>query len=257
MDSANSLGRIRAVLRLLSLLVVIVLASSFVTKDASSFAPSAARRHRGRRAGCSLRLAEENKDSDSTDSDQKSMQRPILDQLASALFRLENQRVEASSTVDDKGRFGEPMEWSESNSLANRFSQIVAGNTIGATFKQFVADIIAGDYDSEAAQRVMDQHIQSAPVAMFSFTTCPFCRRAKDALGDLGISYVALELDEYQDLDKALDGNAIRAELGKRTGRTSVPSIFVKGQFIGGCNDGNPGLMPLIESGKLTSMLQG
>lgn len=180
------------------------------------------------------------------------MKRPILDQLASFLFRLENDRVEQSSVIDEKGRRGEPMEWSKSESLANRLSTAVASNTMGYQFKQFVADIIAGnDYDVEAINTLIDRFVTEHPVAMFSFTTCPFCRRAKDLLDEKGVTYEVLELDELD----GNEGNEIRANLGRKTGRTSVPSIFIGGNYIGGCNDG-PGLLPLNESGELDALLQ-
>lgn len=180
------------------------------------------------------------------------MKRPILDQVASFLFRLENDRVEKSSVLDEKGRNGEPMEWSESESFANRFSTMVASNSLGYQFKQFVADIVAGnDYDKEAVNARIDSFIAEHPVAMFSFTTCPFCRRAKDLLDEKGIPYKAIELDELE----GNVGNEIRASLGRKTGRTSVPSIFIGGNYIGGCNDG-PGLLPLEKSGELDRMLQ-
>lgn len=180
----------------------------------------------------------------------REMKRPLIDQIASTLFRLENDRVQASSVVDDKGRVGEPMEWSEGASVANRFSAIVASNPVGYRFKQWIADIIAGDYDEEATKTMIQNFISSNDIAMFSFTTCPFCRRAKDALDERGISYAVLELDEFL----GNQGNEIRAQLGKLTKRTSVPSIFVKSQCIGGCNDG-PGLLPLMESGDFDTML--
>lgn len=173
------------------------------------------------------------------------MKRPLLDQLATFLFRLENARVEASSEVDAQGRVGEPMEWSEKDSWANRFSELLAG----ASFKQWVADLVAGKYDAVAVQSTIDMFIRDNPVAMFSFTTCPFCRRSKDFLQERGIPYGVMELDEME------DGNQIRAELGRMTGRTSVPAIFVQGKFIGGCNDG-PGLLPLAASGELDRLLQ-
>ena len=74
---------------------------------------------------------------------------------------------------------GEPMEWCESDSLANRLSMLVASNDFGYMFKQFVADIIAGEYDREETERSIQDFIRSHPVALYSFTTCPFCRRAK------------------------------------------------------------------------------
>lgn len=191
------------------------------------------------------------------------MKRPILDTVASTLFQLETSRVENSSELDEQGRMGEPMAWSESESLANQFSEAIASNSLGYKFKQFVADIVAGDYDEDAVtakvQAIINYNSKkgnifqkaSPSVAMFSFTTCPFCRRAKDYLDEKGVAYSVIELDELD----GNEGNEIRAVLGKLTKRTSVPSIFVGGAYIGGCNDG-PGLLPLGESGELDKLLQ-
>lgn len=170
------------------------------------------------------------------------MKRPILDQIASTLFRLENARVAASSELDEDGRLGEPMEWSESKSVANIFSELVASNPIGYRFKQWVADIVAGDFDEEAVGSLIERFVAGNSVAMFSFTTCPFCRRAKDFLDEKGIKYNVIELDELE----GNKGNEIRALLGRKTGRTSVPCIFIGGTCIGGCNDG-PGLLKLTD----------
>ena len=176
------------------------------------------------------------------------MKRPLLDRIATTLFNLETARVSASSTKDDQGRMGEPYEWSDSTSFANRFSEIAASG-FGYSFKQGVADLVAGSaYDKAATQLIIDEHVASNKVAMFSFTTCPFCRRAKDYLNENGIGYSVIELDERA------DGNALRAELGRRTRRTSVPSIFINGEYVGGCNDG-PGLLPLANSGQLSALL--
>ena len=180
------------------------------------------------------------------------MKRPFLDQVASTIFNLEMDRVESSSVVDEKGRVGEPMEWASNDSLANKFSEAVAGNDIGYKFKQWVADIVAGEYDEEQVEADVQEFIEKSnsrdvPLVMFSFTTCPFCRGAKDFLDQEGIKYVSMELDTL-DGNK---GNEVRAVLGKITRRTSVPSIFIRGEPIGGLNDGMPGLMPLAESGEL------
>lgn len=180
----------------------------------------------------------------------QNMKRPFLDQLATTLFRLEKDRVAASSEMDEKGRLGEPMAWSESDSTANRFSQLVSNNTLGSWFKQRVADLVAGEYDEDSTSQQLEEFIQAHDISMFSFTSCPFCRRAKDALDQADYKYGVLELDEQA------NGNALRAMLGKRTGRTSVPSIFVRGRSIGGCNDG-PGLLPLMASGGFASLLSG
>jgi glutaredoxin 3 len=181
------------------------------------------------------------------------MKRPLLDQLASTLFRIETERVQASSEVDDKGRNGEPVAWAESDSLANRFSQAVSENTIGYKFKQFVVDIVAGnEYDADEVKEFINTFAKQNDVAMLSFSTCPFCRRAKDALDERGIDYATIELDELP----GNRGNEIRAELGRLVQRTSVPAIFVKGKFIGGCNDGSPGLLLLLASGRMDNLLR-
>ena len=77
-----------------------------------------------------------------------------------------------------------------------------------------------------------------------------YARKAKDLLDARGVPYAVLELDERA------DGNQLRAALGRKTKRTSVPSIFIDGECIGGCNDGNPGLIPLAESGELDERLR-
>ena len=52
------------------------------------------------------------------------------------------------------------------------------------------------------------------------------------------------------------DGYAIRAELAARTGRTSVPALYVGGAFVGGCNDGGMGgVMTLDKAGTLKPLL--
>jgi glutaredoxin-related protein len=65
-----------------------------------------------------------------------------------------------------------------------------------------------------------------------------------------GIVYAAMELHEL----KGNAGNEIRAILGRKTKGTSGPQIFIKGHYIGGCNDGT-GLLPLAESGELEKLL--
>ena len=53
------------------------------------------------------------------------------------------------------------------------------------------------------------------------------------------------------------EGYALRYELSKMTGRTSVPAVFVGGEFVGGCNDGGlGGVMTLESQGKLKGIGQ-
>mmetsp|Transcript_9472 Transcript_9472/g.19638 ORF Transcript_9472/g.19638 Transcript_9472/m.19638 type:complete len:92 (+) Transcript_9472:339-614(+) len=86
---------------------------------------------------------------------------------------------------------------------------------------------------------------------MMSFTTCPFCIKAKEVLDETNAKYTVIELDADP------DGKAIRAELGDLIGRTSVPAIWIGQEFVGGCNDGPMGgVAKLAEAGKLEGMLK-
>jgi len=109
---------------------------------------------------------------------------------------------------------------------------------------------MAGEYDAAAIQDRINLLIDDNPVLMFSFTTWPFCVKAKDLLDGMRVKYTVVELDTDP------DGKAIRAEMADIIGRTSVPAIWIGKQFIGGCNDGPlGGLMTLNKSGKLNGML--
>lgn len=115
--------------------------------------------------------------------------------------------------------------------------------------KKALVKKIAGDYDAPAIRNRIDALVNENPVLMLSFTTCPFCIKAKEVLGTA--KYTVVELD------KDADGKAIRAELGEMVGRTSVPAIWIGGKFIGGCNDGpTGGVVKLQESGELQKLLK-
>ena len=84
------------------------------------------------------------------------------------------------------------------------------------------------------------------------YCTFVVAHRAKAVLDAKGAKYTVLELD----VDP--EGKAIRAEMADVVGRTSVPAIWIGGDFIGGCNDGPSeygGLNTIDESGKLDQML--
>jgi len=117
--------------------------------------------------------------------------------------------------------------------------------------KKNLVKSLAGEYDAEAIQARTSGLINENPVFMFSFTTCPFCIKAKGILDDANAKYTVVELDADP------DGKAIRAELADLIGRTSVPAIWIGKEFVGGCNDGPMGgVAKLSEQGKLESMLK-
>ncbi len=57
-----------------------------------------------------------------------------------------------------------------------------------ARLKQWIAESIAGQYDRVAINDRIDSTLAASPVVMFSFTTCPFCLKAKSLLREeLGV----------------------------------------------------------------------
>lgn len=57
-----------------------------------------------------------------------------------------------------------------------------------------------------------------ANIEIYTKATCPFCHRAKALLNSKGVSFQEI----------AIDGDAVkREEMIKRSGRTTVPQIFI------------------------------
>ncbi len=74
------------------------------------------------------------------------------------------------------------------------------------------------------------------PVVMFALEWCEFCWSVRRMFAKHGIAYRSVDLDsvEYQ---KDNRGGDIRAALSARTSFTTIPQIFVGGNFLGGCTD--------------------
>ncbi|CAM9428661.1 unnamed protein product [Choristocarpus tenellus] len=117
--------------------------------------------------------------------------------------------------------------------------------------KQGIAKLGAGQYDEDIIKGQIESYKSSNKVMIFSWARCPFCTKAKGLLGDLiedPADYQVAELDEMP------EGGAIRYELSQLTGRTSVPQIWIGGEYVGGCSDG-PGVFTLHEQGQLLPKL--
>jgi cysteine synthase A len=74
------------------------------------------------------------------------------------------------------------------------------------------------------------------PVVLFALEWCEFCWSLRKMLARLGVSYRSVDLDSvpYQSDDR---GGKIRAALTARTSVSTIPQVFVGGEFIGGCTD--------------------
>lgn len=86
----------------------------------------------------------------------------------------------------------------------------------------------------------------SAPaVLMYSTAVCPYCVRAEQLLRARGVA----EIEKVRvDLDSER-----RAEMMEKTGRRTVPQIYIGEIHVGGCDD----LIALDQAGKLLPLLAG
>lgn len=84
--------------------------------------------------------------------------------------------------------------------------------------------------------------LMSAEVVLYSSNYCPFCVRAKQLLQHKGLAYKEL----------LIDGDAaLRQDMMQRSGRHTVPQIWVDDTHVGGCDD----LFELEREGLLDGLL--
>ena len=81
------------------------------------------------------------------------------------------------------------------------------------------------------------------PVKIYTTQTCPYCLRAKRLLQKKNVPYE--EIDVSSDDDK-------RMQLMQRTGRRTVPQIFIGEESVGGSDE----LYALEQRGELDQKLQ-
>ena len=85
----------------------------------------------------------------------------------------------------------------------------------------------------------------AAKVLMYSTAVCPYCQRAEQLLGRKGVT----DIEKIRvDLEPAR-----RQEMMERTGRRTVPQIYVGSTYVGGFDD----LAALDHAGGLDPLLAG
>lgn len=80
-------------------------------------------------------------------------------------------------------------------------------------------------------------------IVLYSSEYCPYCRRARALLDRKGASYAMLDVNRDPRLWE---------EIAERTGRRTVPQIFIGDRHVGGCDD----LFALDRRGALDPLLQ-
>ena len=79
-------------------------------------------------------------------------------------------------------------------------------------------------------------------VVMYTTSWCPYCQRARKLFGAKNVTISEIDIEAAPDK---------RAEMRNRSGRTSVPQIFIGDHHVGGSDD----LLALEEEGKLDALL--
>ena len=80
-------------------------------------------------------------------------------------------------------------------------------------------------------------------ITMYSTAACPYCVRAEKLLRAKGVT----EIEKIRvDLDSSR-----RTEMMERTGRRTVPQIFIGDTYVGGCDE----LYDLEHQGRLNDLL--
>ena len=126
-----------------------------------------------------------------------------------------------------------------------RYSLFQDAKDEGYNFKQSMACAMAGEYDEGSVKEEINDIITSHPCVMFTWESSPSCKQAVTAFEKVGADVKNVRLD-----DPWSDGNPIRAEIGKMVGRSSVPMIFIAGEYVGGYDGGvsedAPGILGTI-----------
>ena len=79
-------------------------------------------------------------------------------------------------------------------------------------------------------------------ITVYTTPICPYCSRAKALLKKKGA--------EFEEIDVFMNSD-LRVEMEQKSGRRTVPQIFVGDTHVGGCDDlyaleANGGLDPLL-----------
>ena len=83
----------------------------------------------------------------------------------------------------------------------------------------------------------------SARVLMYATAACPFCQSAERLLDAKGVQIDKVRVDLEPER---------RAEMQKKSGRRTVPQIWIGERHVGGCDD----LYALEREGKLDPLLK-
>jgi len=80
-------------------------------------------------------------------------------------------------------------------------------------------------------------------IEIYTKTWCPYCRRAKAMLKSLGLDYTDYDITDNEELQQ---------EMAERSGKKTIPQIFIDDQKIGGYDN----LIELVSTGGLDDLIE-
>ena len=83
-----------------------------------------------------------------------------------------------------------------------------------------------------------------AAITLYTTGWCPYCQQAKTLLTRKNLKFKEIDVDAEEKL---------REEMTARSGRRTVPQIFIGARHVGGCDD----LQALDDSGELDRLIEG
>ncbi|KAI5618581.1 glutaredoxin 2 isoform X3, partial [Silurus asotus] len=104
----------------------------------------------------------------------------------------------------------------------------------------------SGRVSDQACSQFIQETVSHNCIVIFSKTTCPYCKMAKNVFNQIGATYRVIELDEHN------NGQQIQDVLEQISGARTVPRVFINGQCIGGSSD----TRQLHEQGKLLPLIE-
>ncbi|XP_034438946.1 glutaredoxin 2 isoform X1 [Hippoglossus hippoglossus] len=103
-----------------------------------------------------------------------------------------------------------------------------------------------GSLSSTSCVQYVQEVVTQNCVVIFSKSTCPYCKMAKNVFNEIGANYKVVELDEHN------DGRRLQEALAQVTGARTVPRVFINGNCIGGGSD----TKQLHQQGRLVPLIK-
>jgi glutaredoxin 3 len=105
--------------------------------------------------------------------------------------------------------------------------------------------MVSSEFSAESGTSTNATQVEEGKVVMYSTTVCPYCQMAERLLKARGVEHVEKILIDREP--------GRREEMMARTGRRTVPQVFIGQQHVGGFDDLSAldrrgGLVPLLQT---------